>query len=258
MEWLEIAKNLQTGHKTRIDCECGDGKTLIVNHNIKGYSCHCFRCDTNDFAGKGKQTLAELAHIRELNEQAETIDLPLTLPEDFTTDIPLEGRLWLYSGGIHEQVWSHYGLGYSKSLHRVILPVYDSRRNLVWYQCRALSKGQKPKYIQPSKERAAVMFWGSRRDETRVIVVEDILSAIRVGKHCSAVSLLGTKITSAQAVALSKFSRVTSWLDNDKAGKDGAYKIRKTLSLLTEVDNIQSEVDPKKLSDKEIKVLLCN
>lgn len=259
MEWLALAQELPTGQKTRSNCECGDGNTLIINHNAKGYSCHCFRCDFNDFVGKGTQSLAELTRIRELNEAAESIELDLELPDDFTKEIPLHGRLWLYKGGITESVWREYGIGYSASLDRVVLPVYDTKGNLEWYQCRALHKGQKPKYLQPSRSRDKVLFRvgfdGSNLQ--RVVIVEDILSAIRVGKHISTSSLLGTKITTGQAAELAKFSRVTTWLDPDKAGRRGAYNIRKTLGLVTDVDNIVTLSDPKELTDHQIKETLC-
>ena len=260
--WIEIAEQLPTGHKTRGNCptECGSGGTLIINHNTKGYSAHCFRCDFNSFEGKGKQSLAELARIRELNEQASEVKLTLELPDDYTTDIPLHGRLWLYKGGLTESVWKQHHIGYSASLDRVILPVYNTSGSLIWYQCRALLEGQKPKYIQPARDRSTIMFHVGCSGENlqRVVIVEDILSAIRVGKHLPTVSLLGTKITTSQATTLADYGRVTTWLDPDKAGRAGAYAIRKTLGLITEVENIVTDKDPKELSDQQIKETLRN
>lgn len=262
MEWIQIAEQLPTGHKTRGNCpkDCGSGGTLIINHNTKGYSAHCFRCDFNDFQSKGKQSLAELARIRDLNDKAININLPLELPNDYTTEIPLHGRMWLYKGGITESVWRQYKLGYSASLDRVILPVYSEEGSLVWYQCRAILDGQKPKYIQPSRDRSSIMFRAKYEGATTgdtVIIVEDILSAIRVGRHMQTMSLLGTKITTAQAARLAEFKRVITWLDSDTAGRKGAYTIRKTLGLVTEVGNITTKEDPKLLTDKKIKEILC-
>jgi len=259
MEWLTLAENLPTGQKLRKDCECGDGKTLVINHTVKGYSRFCFRCDIDDFVGKGKQSLAELARIRELNEAAKSIKLTLELPHDFTREIPIHGRLWLYSGGITESVWREYGIGYSESIDRVVLPVYDTSNNLVWFQCRALHKGQKPKYIQPARSRDNELFQVgySKTNLQRVVVVEDILSAIRVGKHIPTVSLLGTKITTGQAARLSEYEKVTTWLDSDRAGRRGAYTIRKTIGLVTEINNIVTIKDPKKLTDQQIREILC-
>lgn len=261
MTWLEIAQNLPLGAKTDIECpeKCGDGLKLSVHHTTKDYWCNCFRCGFNDRHRKGQQTLAEIARIRELNEAAQNVELGMELPADYTTNIPLHGRLWLYKAGITEPVWSAYNIGYSERLDRVILPVYDTEGNLIWYQCRALHVGQKPKYLQPARDRSTIMFRvkGSGNNLQRVVIVEDILSAIRVGKHIDSCSLLGTKITTSQAAELGKYAEVTTWLDSDKAGRSGAYKIRKTLGLITEVSNILTDKDPKELSDKQIKEALC-
>lgn len=256
MKWLEIAKELPLGLKTRIDCECGSGKTLVLNHNNKYYSAHCYRCDYSPYHDKGKQTLADLARIKALNEAALADNLPLELPADFTLEIPLHGRLWLYSGGLTPSDWGELGFGYSAELDRVVMPIYKDNK-LIWYQCRALLEGQKPKYIQPSKDRHEIMFIKHTESKERIVVVEDILSTVRVSKHIASASLLGTKITTAQANELAQYKRVTLWLDNDRAGRKGAYKIKKALSLLTNVDSVVTEEDPKKLDDETIKELLC-
>ena len=201
-------------------------------------------------------SIKELQRIKELNANALLNTYEIALPKDFTTDIPLQGRLWLYKGSISETTWKEYGLGYSKALERVILPVYRSGKDgpLLWYQCRAILEGQQPKYIQPSASRDTVLF-KSRTHGThnRCVITEDILSAIRVGKHTQAYSLLGTKITTSQANYLSKYDEVITWLDPDKAGVTGAYNIRKALQLITNVRNIVTDVDPKNLSDEQIK-----
>jgi len=264
MDWLQIAQNLAPNRRVRIDCpECDLGrnkKAAVVSHDQSGYSCYCFACGSIGFRHKGKQTLEELNRIRKLNDEAINYkDYSIQLPKDFTTDIPIEGRLWLYKAGISEACWSKYNIGYSDNLKRVILPVYDRDNKLVWYQGRAVLKGQTPKYIQPSRERSKVLFQSSNLgdDIRRVIVVEDILSAIRVGNIIKTVSLLGTKITTGQASVLSRYNRVTLWLDGDKAGQQGANSIRKSLSLVTDVDVIRTEKDPKEYTNEQIKEILC-
>ena len=256
--WLDVAQKLPLGHKTRINCECGDGKTLLVNHGYKAYNAYCFRCGENPFEMKGEQSLTELKRIRELNDEAKKSIYTCELPTDFTNEIPREGRMWLFEAGITESTWRIHNIGYSEEMARVILPVYDASSNLVWFQCRAILAGQQPKYLQPSSGRDNILFESYGRETSdRVIVVEDILSAIRVGKLCKSVSLLGTKISTAQIILLSKYDRITTWLDSDKAGVQGAYRIRKALELVTSTDNIVTELDPKLLSDKQIRRELC-
>ena len=255
MSWIQKAENLPQGHKTRGDCPeaCGDGGSLSIVNDSKRLWCSCFRCGFTDQHDKGKQTLGELQRIRELNEQALKEQLTLELPSDYTEDIPLIGRLWLYKAGITESVWRRYRLGFSELLQRVILPVFDSTGKCIWYQCRALHKGQTPKYLQPARDRSKIMFTGRCSGKyERAVIAEDILSAIRLSKHTDSYSLLGTKITTAQAAILSKYKKVTTWLDSDAAGRTGSYKIRATLSLVTNVSDIVTDKDPKMLSDAEI------
>ncbi|ASL24394.1 putative DNA primase [Alteromonas phage vB_AspP-H4/4] len=256
---MELAQTLPVNGKTTTDCpECHKESKLSVNHSHKEYWCNCYRCDFTDRRKKGKLSLAELAEIRRLNEEADKVELKLELPEDYTDEIPLEGRLWLYEASITESTRREYGIGYSEKYKRVVLPVYDRKGNLVWYQLRAVLSGQEPKYLQPSTGRDSIVFESiGREEDTSAVVVEDILSAIRVGRHKKCFSMLGTKATTTQAAKLMEYGHVTTWLDPDRAGRLGAYTIRQTLGLVTEVRNIVTSVDPKKLSDRQIKEALC-
>lgn len=262
MLWLEQAENLPVGHKARVNCdECGNSNNSVtINHHFDKFTYYCYACGHTEIRSKGKLTLAELTRLKELNEQASTFrDTEIVLPSDFTTDIPLVGRLWLYSGGISPSTWKRYGIGYSNSLKRVVMPVYNSDGRLIWYQCRAVEKGQSPKYIQPSADKSKVVFKGKNDDKSyrTVVVVEDIMSAIRVSKFINCTSILGTKLSTWHINFLSKYSRVITWLDSDRAGQTGAYQVRKSLSLVTEVGNIVTELDPKKLTDEQIRNELC-
>lgn len=259
MNWLVMAERLRLGQKQRVDCDaCGEGNTGVINHEQNYYSFFCFRCGETHVEEKGQQTLADLKRVEELNAQAEE-ELTLELPADCTGDIPLAGRLWLYTAGITQTEWNKYKIVYSKKWERVIIPVYDDTGKLIWYQARAVLKGQKPKYLQPSYGREKILFKaGDTRDDVkRLVVTEDMLSAIVVGRVLPARSLLGTKITTEQAVILGRATRVTMWLDNDWAGINGSRKIRKSLSLITDVDDVRTDKDPKCYSSQEIEEVLC-
>jgi hypothetical protein len=264
--WLETAQQLPLGHKTRVDCpECGAGtqtKAMMVSHSLKAYSGFCFACDAKPFEMKGKQTLEQLAELKRLNnELLERTDSTLRLPSDSVDDIPLEGRLWLYSNGITRRLIKQYSIKYSPRLRRVVLPVYDTKGTLIWFQCRALLEGQKPKYLQPSRDKSKVVFESKGRTlygtKNEVVLVEDIMSAIRVGEVTRTVSLLGTKASQHQINFMSSFDMVTTWFDNDRAGKRGASVMRASMGLLTNVGNILTMKDPKAYSKQQIEEILC-
>lgn len=272
MSWLSLAQNLPLGRTSRCDCpECGEGtntNAAILNHTVRGYSLFCHACGYNPFQDKGVQTLQELQRLKELNEQAERYtDKHVRVPSDFTKDIPLAGRLWLYSAGISPTIWNEYSIGYSESLQRVILPVYGSNGELIWYQGRAVHEGQRPKYLNPTVPKDGRMFIHrsdvSISDTTTVIVCEDILSAIRVGKASSSletdgnkylgVSLLGTKLTTESINELGNAKRVISWFDADNAGTKARADLYKAVGIFTTVNSIRSERDPKRYSDQDIR-----
>ena len=265
--WLETARQLPLGHKTRVDCpECGENtntNAMMVSHSSKSYNGFCFACDHKPFEMKGKQTLEELTELKRINNESlqRTEGARCELPEDFTTTIPLEGRLWLYSNGITEKLKTKYNIGYSERLRRVVMPVYDTEDNLIWFQCRALLKGQKPKYMQPSGDKGSVVFKSTTNKnsgtEGTIVVVEDIMSAIRVGELASTISLLGTKADTSQINTLSRYSTVITWLDSDKAGRNGSKTIRQAVGLLTNTKDIVTELDPKSYSKQQIEKILC-
>ena len=115
--------------------------------------------------------------------------------------------------------------------------------------------------MQPRRCKDSVVFQSKQRaaisNPSTVIVVEDMASTIRVGEGCTTVSLLGTKASTTQINYSSKFDKVITWFDNDKAGKRGSAAIRQSCGLLTDVANIVTEHDPKFYSKQQIQEILC-
>lgn len=257
MDWLEIAKSLQQGKKTRRNCECGDGNTLVINNRGKSWTCFCFRCSFSKVVDKGERTLQELAKIKEAEDN---VLRTIAIPDDATRDIPCSGRVWLHRAGISVKLWEVYDIRYSPSIERVILPVWDTTHKLIWFQARSVSRGIEPKYLNPVADKDAVVFRSRVAADTgdTVIVTEDILSAIRVGNHCFAMSILGTKCSTEQLRVLSRYKTVILWLDSDAAGRGGSKTIAKALRLVTNVKVVRTVKDPKCLSDAEIKEILCH
>ena len=259
MDWLEAAQSLPLGHKQRIRHDCSEGKDMLVSHNEQGYSAYCFRCGPVGFDPHGYQNIAEIARIKLLNQAAAE---PVTkeLPNDFTLEIPIERFAWLAKGGISVARARNSGIGWSNKLGRIVMPVYNEAGTLVYWQARAVSVGQFPKYTNPPVPKASIFYTvkpdGHTGDTGRVIVTEDILSAIRIGLHVPSCCILGTKVSDAQAKYLSSFARVSFWLDPDAAGHSGASAGKRTLSLVTRSDIISSDADPKCLSDRKIREIL--
>lgn len=259
MDWLEIAKELPHGSKTRYAHDCSTHTDAIINTSNDGYSLHCFKCGEHVFVYRGQSTLAELDRVSKLNEQAKET-LLLVLPKDFTPTIPTQYAIWLYKAGISRDVARSCNIGWSPSLHRIVIPIYNPDGKLVYWQARAVLKGQRPKYINPPADKSSLLYTRiplSNPSRRRIVITEDILSCIRVGKHIPCASILGTGVSDGQCLRLGSFRRVSVWLDPDSAGQRGTLKCCRKLRLHTEADSIHSKVDPKCLSDREIRKLLC-
>lgn len=267
--WLSTAKSLPAGRSTKIEC-CASDKSLMVSNEARGYRAYCFRCGPAGFVAHGDFSIDQLKRRRlELDwQQSRTV----TLPKDFTTDIPPSEAIWLYKAGVSSAIAKHYGFGYSPFLRRVILPIYKDGV-LQGYTARS-TINERPKYIEKVVSPSSTVFvadpsialdatddWpaGSGPD---LCITEDILSAVRVGRVVrSCIALLGTSATVEQLhqALPSGNGKICIWLDPDKAGKAGARNHVRSLRLQGyEARVIKSDKDPKYYSNREIRRLLSS
>lgn len=261
MDWLEAAKRLPLGHKRRVRHDCSENRDMVIGHDEIGYSAYCHRCGPVGNEKHGYRNLEELQRLRELNSLAQEPQSN-ELPKDFTTAIPKEQACWLFKAGITVHRAADCGIGWSPSLFRIVIPLYGDSGDLLYWQARAVRKGQVPKYTNPPIPKTNLLYWVRPRDEregtSRVVVTEDILSAIRIGKHVTAASILGTKTSDSQAAQLSEYARVDYWLDPDSAGVGGSIAGTRKMALLTSSGQIGNDcpVDPKNLPDRELREIL--
>ena len=277
-EWLDSAMLVPMGQKRRRDHTCGPGSTLLLSHDDKGHSAYCFRCNEGGFKEHGMRTLDQLKAAQEARDYAisNAGEGRLELPGDFTQDIGIHGRLWYYRAGITDGIARLYGFGWSDSQSRVILPVRSrGDGNLLAVQGRAVREGQQPKYLNiKASNRGGVGFFsdprtigyysrGLRAEDqdapgTRIVIAEDILSAIRIGMSIQACCLLGTKLDDQLAAQLTEWDTVTFFLDGDKAGVKGRLQGMRTLKLMHpgQINYIETRADPKNLSQEEIELCL--
>lgn len=227
---------------------------MKIAHTDRGYTVYCFRCNYTDIEQHGMRSISQLVLSKGI---AEYKAMPLQLPKDFTTEIPEKHTIWLYKAGIFKDTALRYGIGWSNSTQRVILPVYKDDK-LVYMQARAVILRHEPKYLnKQGASRAAILFESYRSKHwlcpsNTVVITEDILSAIRTGVYVRSFSTLGTKLTDAAAYKLSEYKCIV-WYDNDKAGWLGAVKVKKKLeSLGTTCLIYDGRQDPKYYDNSEL------
>lgn len=265
MGWIDTAKKLPIGGKAYTEHEgCTTSKKLWIYRTPEGVGCFCNKCGYKSFSSTGLRNLQEV--LAKHGEETELVVNDVTLPEDFTADVEefsQEALLWLYKADVRNHLINAYGIGYSKELNRVIIPVYDEHNKLVMWQGRGLSNKQ-TKYLNTKSTKKQNDFFKSwaqcntSSDDpySSVVVVEDALSVIKVGQITKAVGVLGTSLSQKQINYLSKFSLVIFWLDGDRAGVNASTKMVKKLSMVTNTHRIFTKKDPKKLSYAEIEEII--
>ena len=124
LNWVELAKSIPVGKTIKIP-HCSHSAKCYVTHQPNGYKRHCFRCGLDEFKSKGKLSIKEAQDtVRYLFSVVNKYGY-LELPEDYTTDVPSEYSVWYTRFGISPDCATRYGIGWSDTLQRIVLPVYD-------------------------------------------------------------------------------------------------------------------------------------
>lgn len=199
--------------------------------------------------------------MRQREEAATVRPAPECLPLN-DPDVPSHAQVWVLKAGITpERAFEHYGIGWSEALDRVIVPVLaDGKRTEEWIgrNSRHGTGDPRTKYLMSAG--ATGSCWYDLRASTKVVVVvEDVLSAIRVREAgFAAVAVLGTSVSATVASMLADYTAV-GWFDNDAAGGRGYVSLRKKAGAFGfRVKRVRSERDPKQYSLREIKEFVEN
>ena len=188
-----------------------------------------------------------------------------------TEDWPKEAKLFLYKlylddDMINKNEITHCleGLFRSKSTgeqvhfkNRIAIPFYDSAGSKRGHVARAYTKGTIPKAYTITK-RKSLAFPKNLISDTFCVVVEDVISCIRLSYHTPACSLNGTSISDKDILNLKEnYDRIYLWLDDDKPGQEAAASLKRRLSnFFSEVILIRTELDPKCYTNRKIKSIL--
>jgi hypothetical protein len=209
-------------------------------------SSHCFSC--------GFHRLPPHSSRFKLKERIPD-DEKAVLPSDFTREIPPEGWKWLLQYGLPYSYWKPY-TGYSPAHNRLVLTFGNPIRFSIG---RSLE-------MDKTKEKRKWRFWGDghkyveligTRTDLPIVLVEDLISAHKVGQVTQALCLFGTHIHDLALTLLIKEKRpVTLWLDDDQYTLLPAKVARLQTFLKHPVRWIRTEKDPKEYSVQQIKEYL--
>lgn len=224
--------------------KCGSRDNLGVWSDGHKY---CFGCRYYELARETPENLRRRVGMTEdNNNNDEFLDT-----SGFRNKIPDDALKWLKKYGISDNEIKHYCLCWNEETNSLVFPIFNDNNKLVYYQERYFGpKVNYPKYITRGSKTQQLGYITNRNFNGTIVLVEDFVSAIKVGRYCTVAPLLGSVI-SAEAVKwiVENFWRVRVWLDMDKAVESlkQASKVP-----VKDIRIILTQFDPKDYTTQEI------
>lgn len=173
-----------------------------------------------------------------------------------TTDFSKECVEWVAKYNVSLEELLKRGVGWNAERSQLVF-TFDGG---VW-QARnfgGAGHGNTPrsKYFTQGNVNDVIPIYASPKGSTCLVLVEDCISAIKVGRHYDSMPLLGSHIGYPKLLAISKlYPEVIFWLDADKFKEaQGLSQRAKLLGMQSRV--LFTEVDPKEIDDVAIKQLV--
>lgn len=178
------------------------------------------------------------------------------LPKDAVSFIPHKGLTWIKKYGITDDEIKRNNLLWSDEKQQLIFPIYGGEGEIIAWQARNFDEesAKKRKYFSQGKlDNILHILNNTNTYPDTVVVTEDLISAIKVSRYCTAMPLFGAYASDSRLNRLRRlYSKLVVWLDYDKL-----IEARKAVSRASRIgfdaSAIHTELDPKELSDKEIK-----
>lgn len=237
--------------------------------NLAVYPDHvfCFSCGYYAKSTTSRGLLTPQQSIRDggryspnlVRKDRETSAACPSLPVDFVLSLPSVGLDWIKKYEITDREiiknrigWSERGFQFAGVDYApcMIFPVYDVYGNLLMWQARYFGEEKRRKYITWGKPNEVIHTIGT--SSNKVVVVEDIVSAIKVARKVRSAPLFGSNASMVYYHRLSRtYTHLSIWLDPDKTVE--ANRLAKRVSLLFKsVNVIVSQVDPKEVPTNEL------
>jgi len=243
----------------------GASKALrIVRKEDGSITARCFRCGqwgkwSSNYTKRERKLkrLQELFNPPDTKTSARTV---LHMPKAVTFDprqFSLHALKWLNRYEIqHSEIIAHK-IGFHKKFNRVVLPVYEEEE-LKFYQYRKLVADNYPKYVSNKSKIWDLQGKYIQKHPEYIVIVEDLLSAIKCGRVVSAFALLGTNLSDKAELLIADYENIFIYLDNDSSQ---VKRIQSVLKNNLEIYGgniriIKHTKDPKELNTQELIKLL--
>lgn len=195
-------------------------------------------------------------------EEKEKRNAVVALPVDYSLLLRSDAQAWLNKYSITQEEQFKYKIGWSDIYESLVLPCFDIAGNLLISQRRYFGSESFSKYITKGYPESVI--WTARpaiadsRPDPHssyngsIVIVEDFISAIKVGRQREATPLFGSSLALNKIKQLSdRWEEVVFWLDYNKTKEAMKYRI-KSGPYFNSVWVVATEKDPKDYSDADI------
>jgi len=245
-------------------CSSSDAYTLYDDGGTYCYSCHDPRAYSK---GNSYHNLTDIVaglsldRQTKINLRAKEINPTPPLPEDSHPLVHPYGRgysieyakayQWVLSYGITDAEIDKHGFLFSDEKKLLIFPAVDKHLGLLMWQGRYFGDNKRhPKYLTRGLKDSVVHIIGADKPGP-LVLVEDLISAIKVGRVAPAMPLWGSYLSKEMAQRLSiMWNEVYLWLDYDKREEATKQSIQHCMRL--DIKPIITSLDPKCYTEEEI------
>lgn len=270
--------------KTQEGNPCSNDKDpcLVVTRYKDCWKWYCHRCsehgilfDNNmspvDVTKRLSKNVAQTKHNTVVKQIA--LPLPCYPMWEKHAEIPYEAYHWLWSIELDNKDMEKHMVVWSPDYRRVIFPIYKEVKSggntsvhdlIGWVgrevDCKTKEERKEKKvakYLTQKQKGEARLFYKVEGSLRGTVIVEDILSAIKVNKltDLTAISLLNTSIDDDLISALREEQKVYVWLDGDMKSKVVRYTNRfNTLGI--KAHSVMTTKDPKDYNYQDMKQFL--
>lgn len=230
------------------DCGSSDGLAIYSDGT------YCFSCQ--------KQTKSK-SLFEEGKPGIDEHKAKLQLPVDIGEELPPKAIEWLLQFLNVDEI-NRFAF-WSSKYHRICFPYYilpagKQHSDMLMCWMRTLNSNTKMKWLFTGDNTVLPFYIPtiSQPSGSRICLVEDVISGIKVSKFLDVIVLGTTDIgrDSPILTKLEQYDKVILFLDGDNAGKKGTERLRNDLKLLYNVKIIRNSRDPKNYSNDELQELL--
>lgn len=204
---------------------------------------YCFSCGYYESSGMASKVRNKFIKHEKI------VDEP-NLPEDVVPCTYGLGYEWLRQYDITTFEILQNKILWSEKLQWLIYPYYENY-SITAFQARNFNAAKPYKYYTKGKVEELLWTFGSPSDS--IVLVEDVVSAIKVGRCNRSMVLLGSVISIPRLMRLKHLTEsIIIWLDPDKRKESIKFSnLAQTFGF--SVKTIFSDKDPKEHDDSEIR-----